>query len=194
MVPGIVNAVVAAMQAAGATEEMIAAAVGAYGAWERAPRRQGGRPRKYQNRAECDRAYRERRKLREKTCEKTSPEEKTGEETSEKTPAPALTKNDTIPESRTDETSGYASFRAQIGTGDLRPHRPHRSYRLFSTGWRGRLSHCHLLRRPQDRPPSALMVLGSCWPHWISIRVRTMRTVRTVAPPHLLARDFPTRR
>jgi hypothetical protein len=29
----------------------------------------GGRPRKYKNRAECDRAYRERRKQREKTCE-----------------------------------------------------------------------------------------------------------------------------
>jgi hypothetical protein len=32
----------------------------------------GGRPRKYKNRAECDRAYRERRKQREKTCEEYS--------------------------------------------------------------------------------------------------------------------------
>jgi hypothetical protein len=83
--PKLLTVIVEALQAAGATEEMIAAAVGAYGAWERAPRRQGGRPRKYQNRAECDRAYRERRKLREKTCEntfeKTSPDEKTCEKT-----------------------------------------------------------------------------------------------------------------
>jgi hypothetical protein len=31
--------------------------------------RRGGRRRIYKNRAECDRAYRERRKQREKTCE-----------------------------------------------------------------------------------------------------------------------------
>jgi hypothetical protein len=36
--------VVAAIQAAGATEEMVAAAVGAFGVWENAPPRPNGRP------------------------------------------------------------------------------------------------------------------------------------------------------
>jgi hypothetical protein len=38
MSQGLLDVVVEALQASGATEEMVAAAVGAYGAWERAPR------------------------------------------------------------------------------------------------------------------------------------------------------------
>jgi hypothetical protein len=82
--------VIEAMQAAGATEEMIAAAVKASGEWLKAsgefPTPQAGRrgrPRKYRTRAECDRAYYERCKLSEKNHEenkdKTSPHEKTHE-------------------------------------------------------------------------------------------------------------------
>jgi hypothetical protein len=56
--------VIAALLSAGATEEMIS---GAHQILGIAPSRPGGRPRKYKNRAECDRAYRERRKQREKT-------------------------------------------------------------------------------------------------------------------------------
>jgi hypothetical protein len=40
------DAVVEALRNAGASDEVVAAAVGAYGAWERAPRDRG-RPRKY---------------------------------------------------------------------------------------------------------------------------------------------------
>ena len=65
--PTLLTAIVEALRSAGATEEIIAAAVEAGGAFENAPRRQGGRPRKYADRAGCDRAYRERRKAREET-------------------------------------------------------------------------------------------------------------------------------
>jgi hypothetical protein len=60
--PEVISAVVAAMQAAGATEEMVAAAVGVAGGSPNPPSKRPGRPRKYQSRAEGDRAYYERRK------------------------------------------------------------------------------------------------------------------------------------
>jgi hypothetical protein len=58
--------VIAAFRNAGATEKMIAGALGALGA-----RVSGsvGRPRKYKNRSECDHAYYERRKQRARKCE-----------------------------------------------------------------------------------------------------------------------------
>ena len=46
-------------------------------------------------------------------------------------------------------------FPAQIGAGDLRPHRPHRSPRWISTGWRGRLNWFLALYRPRRPRPSA---------------------------------------
>jgi hypothetical protein len=83
--PEVLAAVVAAMQAAGATEEMVAAAVGVCGESPKPQPNRGGRPRKYRTRAACDLAYRERLRLREKTCEETSEREKTCEETSKDT-------------------------------------------------------------------------------------------------------------
>jgi hypothetical protein len=59
--------VIAALRSAGATEEMISGARQILGACATRP---VGRPRQYKNRAECDRAYRERRKQREKTARK----------------------------------------------------------------------------------------------------------------------------
>jgi hypothetical protein len=50
------TAIVEALRSAGAKEEIIAAAVKAGGAFENAPRSKGGRPRKYADRAGCDRA------------------------------------------------------------------------------------------------------------------------------------------
>ena len=58
--------VIAALLSAGATEKIIA---DAHQILDACITRIKGRPRKYKNRAERDRAYRERRKLREKTCE-----------------------------------------------------------------------------------------------------------------------------
>ena len=57
-------AVVKALQAAGATEEMISAARVAFVALEDVPRRQGGRPRKYAHRPARQRAYRRRYEIR----------------------------------------------------------------------------------------------------------------------------------
>jgi hypothetical protein len=73
--------VIAALRSAGATEEMIAAAVKAGGEFPTPQRGRVGRPRKYLTRAECDRAYYERRKQREKIHEKTSQHDKTHEKT-----------------------------------------------------------------------------------------------------------------
>ena len=50
-------------------------------------------------------------------------------------------------------------FPAQIGAGDLRPHRPHRSHRWISTGWRGLLNCFLALYRPHRPRPSA-----EAWP------------------------------
>jgi len=61
----VLDKVVEALQAAGATEEMIAAAVGAAGEFGDSPPRPNGRPRKYADRALRDRAYRERKKARD---------------------------------------------------------------------------------------------------------------------------------
>jgi hypothetical protein len=58
--------VIAALLSAGATEEMISGAFQILGA---CTTRTIGRPRKYKNRAECDRAYKRRKKEREKTRE-----------------------------------------------------------------------------------------------------------------------------
>jgi hypothetical protein len=59
--------VIAALLTAGVTEEMIAGARQILGA---CTIRTVGRPRKYKNRAECDRAYKLRKKEREKTRKK----------------------------------------------------------------------------------------------------------------------------
>jgi hypothetical protein len=64
-VPQLALAIVEALRSAGATEEIIAAAVNEFGAFEDAPKRQGGRPRKHADRASKDRAYREREKARD---------------------------------------------------------------------------------------------------------------------------------
>jgi hypothetical protein len=82
--PTLPQLVVDALRNAGATEEMIAAAVKASGEFPTPHPSRGGRPRKYRTRAACDLAYRERRKQREKTCEETSPGEKTCEKTRSK--------------------------------------------------------------------------------------------------------------
>ena len=50
---------------------------------------------------------------------------------------------------------GAPFFPAQIGAGDLRPHRPQRSQHWFSTGWRGRSERCHCRYRPHRALPSA---------------------------------------
>jgi hypothetical protein len=57
--------VIGALRSAGATEEIIGLVQFAFGACTKG---RPGRPRKYKNRAECDRAYRERRRQREKTA------------------------------------------------------------------------------------------------------------------------------
>jgi hypothetical protein len=89
-IPTLPIAIVDALRSAGATVEMIAAAEKAYGEFGDSPRPRGGRPRKYAGRAECDRAYRERKKAREETCEETCEEtpaaEAPREETHEETP------------------------------------------------------------------------------------------------------------
>ena len=60
-------------------------------------------------------------------------------------------------------------FPTRIGAGDLRPHRPQRSRRWISMGWRGR---SRPVRRPLssasigDRPQA--MLPRSHWPDWIS--------------------------
>jgi hypothetical protein len=82
--PTLQPEVIEALRSAGATEEMIAAAVKASGEFPTPHPSRGGRPRKYRTRAACDLAYRARRKLREKTCEETSQDEKTCEKTRSK--------------------------------------------------------------------------------------------------------------
>jgi hypothetical protein len=69
----VLDKVVEALQAAGATEEMIAAAVGAAGEFGDSPPRPNGRPRKYADRALRDRAYRERKKARDEMRDETPP-------------------------------------------------------------------------------------------------------------------------
>jgi hypothetical protein len=82
--PTLPQLVVDALRSAGATEEMIAAAVKASGEFPTPQAGRRGRPRKYRTRAECDRAYYERRKHHEKNHEenkdKTSQYEKNHEE------------------------------------------------------------------------------------------------------------------
>ena len=87
-----------------------------------------------------------------------------------------------------------ASFRQaaiplhQNGGRHLRPHRPQRSRHCFSRSWRGRSERCHCRYRPHRGLPSARAEPRSRWPDWISAGARTVRTVRTVAPPAFLAR------
>jgi hypothetical protein len=78
-------------------------------------------------------------------------------------------------------------FPAQIGTADLRPHRPKRSWFSFSMGCRGRSEPCPFGYRPHQRLPSAGPVSQTHWPGWILASARTMRTVRTVVFPDFLA-------
>jgi hypothetical protein len=79
------------LQAAGVTKEMIALVLGDWGS----PKRRRGRPRKYRTRAECDRAYYEPRKQREKTHEKTRDGTSQHEKTHEKT-APEEIREETL--------------------------------------------------------------------------------------------------
>jgi hypothetical protein len=58
--PTLLAKVVEALRSAGATEEIIAAAVKAGGAFENAPRRQQGRRRKHADHAARTRAWRQR--------------------------------------------------------------------------------------------------------------------------------------
>jgi len=71
--PTLLSALVEALRSAGATEEIIAAAVKAGGAFGDAPPRRGGRPRKYADRSLRDRAYRERKKARDEMRDETPP-------------------------------------------------------------------------------------------------------------------------
>jgi hypothetical protein len=58
MSPGLQPEVIEALRSAGATEEMIAAAAGAYGTLGVFPSSRGGRPRKYADRAAAEEAAR----------------------------------------------------------------------------------------------------------------------------------------
>ena len=58
--PTLLSAIVEALRSAGATEEMIAAAVKAGGKFENSPPSRGGRPRHYADGAARQRAYRRR--------------------------------------------------------------------------------------------------------------------------------------
>jgi hypothetical protein len=79
--PEVISAVVAAMQAAGATEEMIAAAVGVAGESPNPPPGRPGRPRNYATRAARDRAYYERRKRRDEIHDEILPRDEIHDET-----------------------------------------------------------------------------------------------------------------
>src|SRR6516165_4814023 len=59
----VLDKVVEALQAAGATEEMIAAAVGAAGEFGDSPPRPNGRPRKYANESARQRAWQRRNEI-----------------------------------------------------------------------------------------------------------------------------------
>jgi hypothetical protein len=80
-VPRLALAIVEALRSAGATEEIIAAVVGAAGAFQDAPSSRGGRPRNYADRALRDRAYRERKKARDETPVPDAPRDETRDET-----------------------------------------------------------------------------------------------------------------
>jgi hypothetical protein len=98
--PALLSALADAIRNAGATEGIVAALLHAGGTFEHVPRSKGGRPRKYADRAECDRAYRKRRKAREETREETDRAERRaarlGEETREET-APAQVRREETP-------------------------------------------------------------------------------------------------
>ena len=98
----VLDKVVEALQAAGATEEMIAAAVGAAGEFGDSPPRPNGRPRKYADRALRDRAYRERKKARDEMRDETPPRDEIRDEIQ----APRDEMRDVIPVGRPpDETN-----------------------------------------------------------------------------------------
>ena len=63
--PTLLSAIVELLRSAGATEEIIAAAVGAAGAFENAPRRPRGRRRHNADSAACKRAWRRRDEIRD---------------------------------------------------------------------------------------------------------------------------------
>jgi hypothetical protein len=65
--PTLQPEVIEALRSAGATEEIIAAAVKTAGELGNSPRRRGGRPRKYADRAARNRAYRAQKKPRVET-------------------------------------------------------------------------------------------------------------------------------
>ena len=84
--------VIEALQAAGATEEMVAAAVGVFGEFGEFPRRPNGRPRKHADRAAKDRAYRARKRAHDETQNETHPPRDVWpegrDETHDETPVP----------------------------------------------------------------------------------------------------------
>jgi hypothetical protein len=55
-VPKLQPVVIDALRSAGATEEMLAVAIKAFGDFEKSPKSRGGRPRLYADRAARDRA------------------------------------------------------------------------------------------------------------------------------------------
>jgi hypothetical protein len=75
-----------AVRSAGATEEMITAAIKAGGEFPTPQAGRRGRPRKYRTRAECDRAYYEWRKNHEKNHEENKDKTSQYEKTHEKIP------------------------------------------------------------------------------------------------------------
>ena len=80
-VPTPLRAIVEALRSAGATEEIIAAVVKAGGGFGDSPRRRGGRPRLYADRAARDRAYRAQKKPRDETRVETPPRDEMRVET-----------------------------------------------------------------------------------------------------------------
>jgi hypothetical protein len=79
--PTLPQLVVDALRNAGATGEMIAAAIKASGELGNSPRRRGGRPRKYADRAARDRAYRAQKKPRVERRVETPPRDEIRVET-----------------------------------------------------------------------------------------------------------------
>jgi hypothetical protein len=80
-VPALPQLVIEALRSAGATEEIVAAAVKALGDLGKSPKPQGGGPRLYADRAARDRAYRAQKKPRVETGVETPPRVETCVET-----------------------------------------------------------------------------------------------------------------
>jgi hypothetical protein len=110
-----------ALQAAGATEEMIAAAVKAGGDYGESPRSKGGRPRLYADRAARDRFYRAQRKQRVETRVETPPRVETRVETPNEIQVARVEMRDEIPRLRARlEEAGQGNFDAESDIAPIR--------------------------------------------------------------------------